>query len=67
MNTGVTPLPASNADWEAASWFPADPVTSMNYHTESGEVTCEWARQAVQDLTIEAGHPSAEHRFSFLR
>ena len=38
----------------------------MNYNTESGEVTCEWARQAVQDLAIEAGHPSAEHRFSFL-
>jgi hypothetical protein len=28
-------------------------------------MTCEWARQAVQDLAIEAGHPSAEHRFSF--
>jgi hypothetical protein len=43
------------------------PPTTMNYHTESGKVTCEWARQAVQDLAIEAGHSSAEHRFSFLR
>lgn len=27
VNIGATPLPASNADWEAASWFP---VTSAD-------------------------------------